>query len=172
MMSNLLTPTDLGQFLAANDIAGDLIADIGDTPTVPAAAQALGVEPEQIIKTLLFLVQEETGAQQPVVVISNGTSRVDKRALADHFGVGRKRVKLAKPDEVIARLGYPAGGVPPFGHSSPCPVLLDRAVVEAAGQFGGVLYGGGGDDQTMLRLTLDDLLRLTNPEILPVSEAQ
>jgi hypothetical protein len=35
-----------------------------------------------------------------------------------------------------------------------------------------VLYGGGGDDQTMLRLTLDDLLRLTNPEILPVSEAQ
>ena len=166
------TPQDLRQFVADQAIDATLIDGIGDTPTVPAAAAALGVAPEQIIKTLLFLVQTpDMDEPQPVVVISNGVSRVDKRVLAQRFDVGRKRVKLATAEEVVALLGYPAGGVPPFGHRTKIPVILDEAVLVAAEEYGGMLYGGGGDDKTMLRVSLAELLRVVTPTLLAVSEA-
>ena len=163
------TPSDLAQFISAESISARLIADIGETPTVPAAAAALGVGPEQIVKTLLFLVETpEAPTGLPVVVISNGESRVEKRPLAERFGVGKKRVKLAPPEVVWALLGYPAGGVPPFGHATRLPVLLDSAIT-ALGEDG-LVYGGGGDHRTMLELTVAELLRVTQPEVLPLSE--
>ena len=56
----------------------------------------------------------------------------------------------------LGRLGYPVGGVPPFGHISRVPVLLDRAVARWD-----IVYGGGGDDRTMLRLTPAELQAVT-----------
>ena len=114
------TPADLQSFLTASQIAATLIADLGDTPTVPAAAAALGVATDQIIKTLLFLIEapgELDTPPRPVVVISHGEKRVDKGLLAAYWGVGKKRVNLAPAEVVLSLLGYPAGGVPPFGHS-------------------------------------------------------
>lgn len=164
----ILTSTDLQIFLDNQVINAQLLHDIGDTPTVPAAAAVLGVETDQIIKTLLFLVEQPDVT--PVVVISHGEHRVDKKLLAKHFGVGTKRVKLAPAEVVLELLGYPAGGVPPLGHQTRLPVLLDASVVTTAERFGGVLYGGGGDDRTMLRITLAELLRVTDPVIVAVSE--
>lgn len=167
-----LTPQDLQQFLDQAGIQAELINDIGDTPTVPAAAAALGVVPDQIVKTLLFLVEQpgtENGEPQPVVVISNGESRVDKRPLADHFNVGKKRVKLAPAEVVLELLGYPAGGVPPFGHRTALPVILDASVVATGAEHAGIIFGGGGDDRTMMRLTVDELRRVVQPHIMAVS---
>lgn len=164
------TSETLQAYLDTHAIAGELITDIGDTPTVPAAAAALGVEPDQIIKTLLFLIKQPTQEEpDPVVVISHGERRVDKKLLARHFAVGAKKAKLANADVVVALLGYPPGGVPPVGHKSAVPVLLDASVVEAAVHFGGTLYGGGGDDKTMLRITLAELQRVTAPTVVAVS---
>jgi prolyl-tRNA editing enzyme YbaK/EbsC (Cys-tRNA(Pro) deacylase) len=170
-MKELLTVQDLRRFVAEQEIDATFVDEIGDTPTVPAAASALGVAPEQIIKTLLFLIHPANDeAPIPVIVISNGLSRVDKRVLAARYNVGRKRVKLAAPEEVAMRLGYPAGGVPPFGHRTSMPVLLDQAVLAAAAAHEGILYGGGGDDKTMLRVTLDGLMRITTPTVVALSE--
>ncbi|MFN8490560.1 MAG: YbaK/EbsC family protein [Caldilineaceae bacterium] len=171
-MSSLRTPADLQQYLATAQITAQLIQGIGETPTVPAAAAVLGVTTDQIIKTLLFLVEkpgDKATAPEPIVVISNGERRVDKKRLADHFNVGNKRVKLAPPEIVLELLGYPAGGVPPFGHKTALPVLLDASVMAVAEQFAGVIYGGGGDDRTMLKLTVAELLRVVQPQILAVS---
>ena len=63
------TPQDLQHYLEQAGIQAQLINEIGDTPTVPAAAAALGVAPDQIVKTLLFLVEQpgvDGGAPQPV----------------------------------------------------------------------------------------------------------
>jgi prolyl-tRNA editing enzyme YbaK/EbsC (Cys-tRNA(Pro) deacylase) len=164
------TPADLQQFLSEQAIQAELIRDVGHTPTVPAAAAVLGVEPDQIIKTLLFLVERpDDAAPEPVVVISNGERRVDKRKLADRCGVGKKRVNLAAADIVLETLGYPAGGVPPFGHVTSLPILVDASVVALETRYGGVIYGGGGDDRTMMRLTVAELLRVTGAELVEVS---
>lgn len=164
-MERTHTPDDLQAYLDEYEINARLIRDIGDTPTVLAAAQALGVESEQIIKTLLFLVRVPASEErEAVIVISNGESRVDKRVVTERFGVGKKRVKLAPPDQVLALLGYPAGGVPPFGHSSRVPVIIDAPVFELAERHDGVIFGGGGDEKTMMRLTVGELLRVTQAE--------
>ena len=123
------TPDDLQRFIDENGIEAQLLREIGDTPTVPAAAAALSVEPDRILKTLLFLAQkpgDRDAPPAPFVVISHGERRVEKRPLADLHGVGIKRIKLAPPDVVLQLLGYPAGGVPPFGHCT--------AVAGSAGQ--------------------------------------
>jgi prolyl-tRNA editing enzyme YbaK/EbsC (Cys-tRNA(Pro) deacylase) len=167
-------PDDLRRFLAAEAIAAELVDGLGDTPTVPAAAAALGVDPDQIIKTLLFLVERRTAAGEafddPVVVISNGQQRVDKGLLAAHFGVGKKKVSLAPAAVVLDLLGYPAGGVPPFGHRTVLPVRVDASILTLRERFAGVIYGGGGDDRTMMRLTVDELLRVTQGQIVALSE--
>lgn len=168
----LRTPDDLQRFLVERKIRAELLRDIGHTPTVPAAARALGVEPEQIIKTLLFLVERPEQAEPtPIVVISHGERRIDKAKLAERFGVGKKRVTLAPAHTVAALLGYPAGGVPPFGHANALPVIVDASIQQAAERHGGVIFGGGGDDRTMMRLTVAELLRVTNAEVLAVSQS-
>lgn len=166
------TPSDLQAYIQTETIAAQLIGGLGDTPTVPAAAAALGVDSDQIVKTLLFLVEqpsEQNMPATPVVVISHGERRVDKKLLADHFGVANKRVKLAPASVVLELLGYPAGGVPPFGHKETLPVIVDASVIVAGERFGGVIYAGGGDDRTMMRLTVAELLKQTRPTVVAVS---
>lgn len=176
-MSRLLGPDDLVLYLREHAPTAQLARNLGDTPTVPAAAAALGVHPDQIVKTLLFVIEgaraasgEEQSADQLVVVISNGERRIDKRLLGAHYGVGKKRVLLAPAPLVAQQVGYAVGGVPPVGHRTPLPVLLDTAVEEAAARHAGALWAGGGDDHTMLRIDLADLLRLCTPTRLPLSE--
>ncbi len=163
-MTIALTPDDLAHFLCETQIDAHLVREIGDTPTVPAAAAALGVEPDRIIKTLLFLVndpRQPAQPRQPVVVISNGERRVEKRPLADYFGVGKNQIKLAPPDVVLDQLGYPAGGVPPLGHRHRLPVVVDASIAAFPAET--TVYGGGGDDHTMLALRVDELMRRVEP---------
>ena len=169
-MDHQFTPDDLQQFIEKSRIEARLVREIGDTPTVPAAAEALGVEPARIVKTLLFLVNNPVQKEEPphpVVVISNGERRVEKRPLAEHFGVGKNQIKLAPPEVVLDQLGYPAGGVPPFGHRHHLPVLLDASIAAFSGYT--TIYAGGGDDRTMLALTVNELMRVVQPAaILPL----
>jgi prolyl-tRNA editing enzyme YbaK/EbsC (Cys-tRNA(Pro) deacylase) len=176
---SLLTQRDLQTYLEQQGIPARLIPDMGHTPTVPAAAQVLGVETDQIIKTLLFILEaravtnDNGSAPVPpaVVVIANGENRVSKKSLGQHFGLNPKRVKLAPAETVIELLGYPPGGVPPFGHRTTLPVILDEKILELRERYDDRIFGGGGDDYTMLELTVSDLLRIHQPAVLPVVES-
>ena len=156
------TPTDppsnsgrtLARFTVQHGIAAEIVPMTVETPTVSAAAAALGVSPAQIIKSLLFMVRE-----QPVLVIASGDTLVDRGILAARFGVGKKQIKLADAETVLRLTGYPAGGVPPFGHPALLHTLLDRGVLAWD-----VIYGGGGDDRTLLRVAPGELARVTGAE--------
>ena len=84
---------------------------------------------------------------------------VDRRVLADRFGVGKKQIKLADAGHVLRLTGYPVGGVPPFGHRNKVPTLIDRAIVAWD-----VVYGGGGDDRTLVRIAPAELARVVQGE--------
>lgn len=168
----MFTTDDVQHFIDQHELDASLIRGIGHTPTVPEAAMALGVHEEQIVKTLLFLLRtssEPSDEPAPVVVIGNGTNHIDKKALAQRFAIGKKRVRLAPPDVVLDILGYPAGGVPPFAHKTQLPMIVDRSVLDAQQAYGDVIYAGGGDDETMMKLTVTELLSVIKPEILAVS---
>ncbi len=137
-------------------IQGEILQLDQPVPTVPAAARAVGALEDQIVKSLLFLV-----AGEPLLAITCGTRRVDRRAVATVRGVGRKKVKLAAPEDVLAISGYTVGAMPPFGHSSALPTLLDESVLEQP-----AVYAGGGSDTALVRLDPQEILAATGAQVL------
>ena len=126
------------------------------TPTVEAAALALGVEPRRIVKSVLFAVQE-----QAVLTISGGDKLIERRVIASLYGVGRKRVKLAPPAVVLDFTGFEVGTVPPFGHRSPLRTLLDPRVLAFD-----EIFAGGGTHHALVRLNPQDIARITQAEVI------
>jgi prolyl-tRNA editing enzyme YbaK/EbsC (Cys-tRNA(Pro) deacylase) len=154
----------LALFIEHNAIDATLVQPEQETPTVSLAALALGCQTEQIVKSVLFLLRDDQQAN-PVLIITNGTSQIDFRKLADLFQIGRKRIRLAPAEVVLACTGFPAGGVPPFGFPQAVPTYIDRRVFDQP-----VVFGGGGDDRTMLRITPDELLRVTRGQVVDVRQ--
>jgi Cys-tRNA(Pro) deacylase len=152
--------TDLQTFIDDQQIQATILPLGKHTLTVGDAARALAVNTDQIIKSLVFHVDGK-----PLLVINNGLARVDRRKLAAHLDVGRKKVKFASPDTAFALTGFVVGSMPPFGHKQHLPTLVDTAVTKLD-----IIYGGGGDIDAMMRLTPDELLRVSRAEVVPFSE--
>jgi prolyl-tRNA editing enzyme YbaK/EbsC (Cys-tRNA(Pro) deacylase) len=101
--------------------------------TVVLAAQAYGVEPARIAKTLSLRIGERV-----VLIVASGTSRLDNKKVKARFGGKAKMLGL---DEVADITGHEVGGVCPFGLKAPLPIYCDvslRAfdeVVPAAGSI-------------------------------------
>ncbi len=150
------TPHDLQAFMIAHQIAGEILFLDVPTPTVEAAAQAVSADPRQIVKSVVFTVLEAG-----VLTISCGDQLVERRAIAARYGVGRKRVKLAPPEVVLALTGYPVGTVPPFGHSNPLRCLIDPRVLQLD-----QVYAGGGAHNALVRLHPQEILRITQAEVI------
>jgi prolyl-tRNA editing enzyme YbaK/EbsC (Cys-tRNA(Pro) deacylase) len=78
------------------------------TKTAADAAATIGVEVGQIVKSLVFLVDDS-----PVMALVAGDNQLDEAKLgAVHGGT----VRRADADAVRAATGFPIGGVPPLGH--------------------------------------------------------
>jgi Cys-tRNA(Pro) deacylase len=157
----MLTSTDLQLFINTHKINATILPMAEHTPTVPDAARVLGVAQAQIIKSLVFMVKGN-----PLLVISNGTARVDRRKIAAHLDVGRKQVKFAHAEQALEITGYVVGSMPPFGHRQKLPTLVDPAIIELE-----TIFGGGGDIDAMLRLTPAELVQVTQADVVDVSEA-
>ena len=151
-----LCPTHLVAYMQVNNLPGEILELDVPTPTVEAAAAAVGCEPEQIVKSLLFFVRDE-----PVLAITSGPDYIERRSIAAHFQVGRKKVKLADPETVLEETGFVVGAMPPFGHTSPLPTLIDQRVLDKE-----QVYAGGGSDQTLLRIAPQIILAATQGTVL------
>ena len=99
--------------------------------TVALAAEAYGVEPARIAKTLSLRIGERV-----VLIVAAGTSRMDNKKVKALFGGKPKMLGL---EEVAGITGHEVGGVCPFGLKTPLPVYCDVSlkafdvVVPAAG---------------------------------------
>jgi prolyl-tRNA editing enzyme YbaK/EbsC (Cys-tRNA(Pro) deacylase) len=108
-----------------------VIESTQSSATVVLAAQAYGVEPARIAKTLSLRVGDRV-----MLIVAAGTSRMDNKKLKAAFGGKPKMLGL---DEVADITGHEVGGVCPFGLKTPLPIYCDvslRAfdeVVPAAG---------------------------------------
>src|SRR6202041_854492 len=118
-------------FFAANapDIA--VIETPMSSATVALAAEAFGVEPARIAKTLSLRVGERV-----VLIVASGTARMDNKKVKALLGGKPKMLGL---DEVADVTGHEVGGVCPFGLKAPLPIYCDVSlkafdeVVPAAG---------------------------------------
>ena len=114
------------------------------TATVALAAEALGVEPGMIAKTMSFLQGE-----QPVLILTEGTAKVDNRKYKDTFHVKAKMIPFEQVEEVT---GHAPGGVCPFGIKDGIEVYLDESLKRFE-----MVYPAAGDDHSAVRLTIPEL---------------
>jgi len=120
------------------------------------AAQALGCSVAEIAKSVVFV------GEKTAVVIISGDKRVDSAKLVKATGMD---LRIAKPDEVRDRTGFPIGGVPPFPHDEGVTVLADSSVT----RFGHV-WAAAGTPNSVFGIATTDLLRLLRTVPVDVAE--
>jgi len=112
------------------------------------AAEALGVEPARVLKTLMALVDGK-----PVCVVVPSDREVSMKKLAAVFG--GKHAQMMKPAEAERISGYKVGGISPFGQMRRVP-----AAIEEQALVHGEVYLNGGQRGLQLRLDPRDAVRV------------
>ena len=135
----------------------EVIESDKSSATVPLAAEAFGVTPAEIAKTLSLRIGERV-----LLVVTCGTARLDNKKARAVFG-GKPRMLSA--EEALEVTGHPVGGICPFGLKTPLPVYCDSSlkafdeVVPAAGSI-----------NSAVRITPARMAELTHAEWVDVSE--
>ena len=93
------------------------------TKTAAEAAAAIGVTVGQIVKSLVFGVDNEI-----VMALVSGSNQLDEKKLA--LAAGGAKCARVDADAVREATGYPIGGVPPFGHSTQLRVFVDPDLLQ------------------------------------------
>ena len=150
---------DLTRVLEAEGVDYELLPH-DHTESAIAEAEALGVAPTDVAKTLV--VETPDGYARAVLPASE---RLDLRKLGDFLGAGKKKVQLAS-EEALAR-DYPEfdlGAVPPLGGRRD-PVVVDRRIAERES----VVLEAGSHDESV-RIKTADLVRLTEAEVADICQ--
>lgn len=133
----------------------------GHTESALAEADALGLDPTDVAKTLV--VRTPSGYARAVLPASE---RLDLGKLSELLGVGRKEVHLASED-ALAR-DYPEfdlGAVPPLGGSRREPVVIDERLAERES----VVLEAGTHEES-IRVAREALVRLTGAKVADISQ--
>lgn len=159
-MSEISGSARLSQYLAAHPGVAELIRPGVAMPTVPLAAAALGVPPAQVVKSILL--QGKKDATVLALAVVPGDLRIAPGKVSQALGLSGLR--LATPEAVLAATGYSVGGVPPVGHATLLLAVVDSRVLAMAS-----VYGGGGDEEHMLRISPADIVRLTGARVADIT---
>jgi prolyl-tRNA editing enzyme YbaK/EbsC (Cys-tRNA(Pro) deacylase) len=125
------------------------------TATASDAAAAAGCELGAIVKSLLFLIDG-----QPVLVLVAGDRMADARKLAAHFGISKKKIRLADGATVLNTTGFEIGGVPPVGHRVSLRTLIDDSLA----RFENV-WAAAGAQNAVFPVPFPLLVRITAGEV-------
>ena len=118
------------------------------TATVELAAQALGVIPARIAKTLSF--KTENGC---ILVVTAGDARIDNKKYKTFFGT---KAKMLTPEEVIEHIGHAIGGVCPFGVKEKIDIFCDVSM-----QRFDTVFPACGSPNSAIELTCDELFNIS-----------
>jgi prolyl-tRNA editing enzyme YbaK/EbsC (Cys-tRNA(Pro) deacylase) len=118
------------------------------TPTAEAAAEAVGCELDQIVKSLVLMADG-----RPVVALVPGDRRGDPEKVAQ--AVGAEAARVAKADEVARATGFEPGAVAPFPLPAVGAVLLERTLLRHQ-----LVWVGAGSPKHMAGLSPAELARL------------
>lgn len=127
----------------------EIIETAESSSTVALAAEAHGVDPAQIAKTICLRIGDE-----PILVVAGGLARLDNRKFKDTFG---SKGRMLGPDEVVAVTSHPVGGVCPFGLPSPLPIYCDVSLRRFD-----VVVPAAGSTNSAVRISTERLVELTN----------
>ena len=133
------------------------------THTAQDAADALGVELGQIVKSLVFVAPGDDGTLEPLLCLVSGPNRVDVARLA--AVVSESAVRRATASEARDLTGFSIGGIPPIGHPRPVRVVMDPDL----GRFETV-WAAAGTGTAVFPVPPGTLRLLANATVAPITE--
>ena len=131
-------------YLAGFGLAERVIEFQESSATVEEAARDLGCEPARIAKTMAF-----QGPDGAFLVVLAGDARVDNPRFKAQF---HTKASMVKPEDLVAQVGHPMGGVCPFALRPGVPVYLD----ESLRRFD-IIFPAAGTPRSAVRLTVPEL---------------
>ena len=144
-------------FFAAHAPDIKVIVTEESSATVALAAEAHGVEPAQIAKTICL-----RAGDQIMLVVAGGMARIDNRKFRDRFGA---KARMLEADQVVEATSHPVGGVCPFGLPAPLPIYCDASLRS----FTEVVPAAGATNAAV-RLPPERMAELTNAEWVDVCQ--
>jgi prolyl-tRNA editing enzyme YbaK/EbsC (Cys-tRNA(Pro) deacylase) len=135
----------------------EVIVTEKSSATVELAAEAHGVEPDQIAKTICLRAGE-----QVMLVVAKGTARLDNRKFKDAFSA---KPRMLAGEEVVELTSHPIGGVCPFGLPQPLPVYCDVSLK----QFD-IVVPAAGATNSAVRIAPERIVELTGAQWVDVCQ--
>jgi Cys-tRNA(Pro) deacylase len=127
------------------------------TRTAEDAAQAVGCDVGQIVKSLIF---RSKPSGKPILVVASGANRVNEKVLSRQIS---ESVKMANAEFVREMTGFAIGGVPPVGHKHPLTIFIDKDLLQYE-----EIWAAAGTPQAVFKLTPDELKRITDGKVISV----
>ncbi|PTR29113.1 prolyl-tRNA editing enzyme YbaK/EbsC (Cys-tRNA(Pro) deacylase) [Rhodococcus sp. OK519] len=149
-MPRLLHPNaaHVADTLIARGHHGVIVTQPAPTHSAEQAAEALGADRGAIVKSLIFLLDDE-----PVLLLVSGAHEVN----LDATGARLQGTLTRAPLDVVREVtGQPIGGVAPLGHPTNLPTYMDTALAAHP-----ELWAAAGHPDTVFRTTFPELLRVT-----------
>ncbi|MBN1535525.1 MAG: YbaK/EbsC family protein [Anaerolineales bacterium] len=125
--------------------------------TAIEAAQAIGCQVEQIVKSLVFKAKR---SERPILVVASGSNRVNEKVIEAEICE-----PLGKADAAFVRqhTGFVIGGVPPLGHSEVLETFIDEDLFQYE-----EVWAAAGTPHAVFCLKPDDLPRMTGGKVVKI----
>ena len=143
--------------LEAMGLSLEVVELPASTRTAMQAAQAIGCQVGQIVKSLVFKAARSGRA---VLVLTSGQNRVDERLIEALIG---EPLGKADADFVRQQTGFSIGGVPPVGHDRQIETYIDEDLIGFD-----QLWAAAGTPHAVFRLAPGDLVKMTSGQVVPV----
>jgi GrpB-like predicted nucleotidyltransferase (UPF0157 family)/prolyl-tRNA editing enzyme YbaK/EbsC (Cys-tRNA(Pro) deacylase) len=145
-------------YLESQGIQPELVELPITTHTATAAAEAVGSDLSQIVKSLIFMGRE---SGQAFLVLVSGPNKADVQRLSEIVG---EKVQLADKETVVSFSGYPVGAVPPTGLKTRLSTIIDEDL-----GIHSQVWVSGGSDHAVARLLFKELARLTGGKVTTIT---
>ena len=154
-----LSPTarKIQEYLHANGFDLTVVEFPDSTRTAQEAADRVGCEIGQIVKSLVF---RGRSSSRPVLVLTSGANRVKEKRISAHLG---EKIERADAEFVRETTGFAIGGVPPVGHAQPLTTYLDEDLMGYQ-----TIWAAAGTPNAVFELTPSELLSLSGAQVVGV----
>jgi prolyl-tRNA editing enzyme YbaK/EbsC (Cys-tRNA(Pro) deacylase) len=158
-MSKALSPSArrVQEALKRQGLTCEVVELPASARTAREAAQAIGCEVAQIVKSLIF---QGARTQQPVLVVASGRNRVNEQTLSRLVG---EPISMANAEFVRQKTGFAIGGVAPLGHTEALLTFLDADLLHYS-----EIWAAAGTPHAVFKLTPEELQRLTRGRVVSI----
>ena len=145
--------------LAKKGLECKVVEMADSTRTAQDAANAIGFDIAQIVKSLIFKTKE---THRPVLILVSGQNRVNEKVIESHIG---EKITKADADFTKDITGFAVGGIPPIGHRQ----VIDFIFIDQDLRKFDSIWAAAGTPNAVFNLQSKNLVEMTEGKIISIS---